>query len=249
MRRGRLRLRHPARDRLLQLRELFVGDLALGGLRDVRDRASGRGACARRPALGLRAQPRRPLRHAGHPRRRVTRGRRALDVRLDDPAARPGAREAGQVEALLLRDPARERRGFRPMPVAGGLELSVAVAGAAAQPPLPRVAWVEGTWPSERRLAPQDAVGAPPRRQDPRPTAGLNPHPTRRPARSASRSAPSRPPARRSRSASRRRRLRRPCSPCRSRSRPARRRPRPRRRPASATAGSSPPPSSPRAAA
>jgi hypothetical protein len=37
--------------------------------------------------------------------------RRALDIALDDPPARAGTLHLGQIQALLLGDPARQRRG------------------------------------------------------------------------------------------------------------------------------------------
>ena len=74
-----------------------------GGLRLGRRRlgGSGRGLSGRRAACGRRG------------RLRGGAGGCRLDVGLDDPPARPGALQAGEVDALLARDAPRDRRGLR----------------------------------------------------------------------------------------------------------------------------------------
>ena len=203
MRRGRLGLGHPPGDGRLELRQLLEGRTALRGLRAL----GGRRASARRarPVAARRPAP-----------RRGSAQRRSPSRRPPSRCARPAPSLRGpQVEAALARDAPGER---------GGLDTPVGVR------------W-GGCRRGRRGRRRRDAARRRPRRR-----------------RSASRSTPSALSAsrrrhrpwlltrladprdhlpdrqglallrRRSRSASRRRRPRRPCSPCRSRSRPAPRR-------------------------
>src|SRR4051794_21518469 len=128
---GRLRLRHPAGDDLLDPRGLLDGDLALALLagRRLLGLALGRLVAL---LVGLRL-----LRLAGLRRLglglgglRLARlgllgavpglGGGGLDVGLHDPPARSGALERREVDAVLARDPPRDRRRLRPAAVALG---------------------------------------------------------------------------------------------------------------------------------
>ncbi len=243
MRRGRLRLRHPPGDRRLELRELLVGRPG-----PWRSRARGRREPPARRGLrrgGVASRPR-----AAGP---ATRGRPAAEAALStsaltirppgpDPEAAAGRGRSLSRCAWRAATPSAARRlspeaSARPGPSAS------AAGSALSQPPLR--GWrgcggARGRFAARRRPSGRDRTRG--RRSDPSPES-----PTRAigvPIGSVSPSCGEDLGQRPGHVASRR-----PCSPCRSRSRPARRRPRPRRRPASATAGSSPPPSSPRAAA
>ena len=85
VRRGRLRLRHPPGDRLLELGELDHLGLSLGRLRLLGDAGCGAGR-------GRRSRSRR----SGHPRRESL-----LDIGLDDPAARPRSADGGEVQSAI----------------------------------------------------------------------------------------------------------------------------------------------------
>ena len=110
LRRGRLGLRHPARDRLLQPRELLDRGRALAGVApDTTGLGTSRSGSSSRRGLGL--LPRLPPFCA----------RRRLDVGLHDPAARPGALQRRQLDAQVTRHPARDRRRLHPAVAVVGL--------------------------------------------------------------------------------------------------------------------------------
>jgi hypothetical protein len=99
VRRGRLRLRHPAGHGLLQLGQLLHGGLALGGL----DRLAHARGCCRGSRCG-----------------RGRWGGRLLHVGLDDAPTGPRAGDRSQVEAPLLRYAAGDRGGLDPAIAGGG---------------------------------------------------------------------------------------------------------------------------------
>ncbi len=107
VRRGGLGLGHSPGDRLLELGQVLVGRGSLGRLRALARSGSRLGGHGRRWRGRRRAGAR-------SPRRRGPCRHRPLDVRLDDPAARPRAGERFQVEPLLARDAACQRRGLDP---------------------------------------------------------------------------------------------------------------------------------------
>ena len=110
MRDRRLRLGHPARDRLLHPRELDRSRLSPRRRHDVRRR---RWRCRRRArrAGSRRFRRRRPNR--GRARARAG----GLHVGPHDSPARAAARQGVQVHAALARDPPRERRGLDARPL------------------------------------------------------------------------------------------------------------------------------------
>ena len=237
--RGRLRLRHPPRDGLLQAREVLRGRLAAAGLLVAGDDGRGDVLLRRlflggRGRLGLAARAPSPPWRAPPPRRSRRRpcaaaSTSALTIR--PPGPEPLSWPSSTPISRAIRFATGEALTRSPPPLPEGASACAgAGSGASSRLPLPEVSSSSSSSASGSSLARRSPPrprppraprpwALPPRRR-PRPRRRL----TRRPAaRSSRRPGACRPPSPRS-SACRRSRPRRSCWPCPSRSRRALRR-------------------------